>query len=98
MTDTKHTPGPLHAVRQEVRDADENTIVTVPYGDDWEQAEAYARLFAAAPTMKGQLQTGIDALEVAIQLFIRKEDSEAFAALKGIIAGNEMAIAKAEPQ
>lgn len=53
-------------------------------------------LHAAAPSMKGQLQTGIDALEAAIQLFIRKEDSEAFGAMKGIIAGNEMAIAKAE--
>ena len=53
-------------------------------------------LHAAAPSMKGQLQTTIDALEAAIQLFIRKEDSEAFGALKGIIAGNEMALAKAE--
>ena len=60
------------------------------------EAEANARLIAAAPLMKGQLQTTIDALEAAIQLFIRKEDSEAFGALKGIIAGNEMALAKAE--
>ena len=53
-------------------------------------------LHAAAPIMKGQLQTGIDALEAAIRLFLGKEDSEAFGALKGIIAGNEMALAKAE--
>ena len=39
----KHTPEPWKAVGQDIRDGNEDNIVTVPYGDDPEQAEANAR-------------------------------------------------------
>ena len=68
----------------------------ISYDAHAEERITFCHLHAAAPIMKGQLQTGIDAMEAAIHLFLSKEDSEAFAALKGIIAGNEMALAKAE--
>ena len=99
----KHTPGPWEYDGH-------RRIISIHRGKKYQQiAEvgtpgisltlidiANAHLIAAVPIMKGQLQTGIDVLEAAIRLFLRKEDSEAFAALKGIIAGNEMAIAKSE--
>ena len=98
MSETKRTHGPWEVSTKEHGEF----VVAVNYPHvivaEILGPTADARLIAAAPLMKGQLQTTIDALEAAIQLFIRKEDSEAFGALKGIIAGNEMALAKAEGQ
>ena len=43
----RHTPEPWHLVGQDIRDADEENIVTGSYGDDPEQAEANANRIVA---------------------------------------------------
>ena len=47
----KHTEGPWEAVGQDIRTNSGDHILTVPYGDDPEKAEARARLIAAAPRL-----------------------------------------------
>ena len=64
--------------------------------DNIEGAEANAHLIAAAPLMCGQLQTGIKALGEALQSLGNGQVSEAKDYIKGVIAGNEMALIKAE--
>jgi len=63
---------------------------------DDEEAKANAHLIAAAPLMCGQLQTGIKALGEALQSLGNGQVSEAKDYIKGVIAGNEMALIKAE--
>ena len=55
-------------------------------------------LHAAAPSMKGQLQTGIDVINMVVLMLKSGDwtDAEASDCLYGIKAGNEMALAKAE--
>ena len=45
--------GPLHLGPNgiDIRDDNEDNIVTVPYGENPERAQAYARLFAKAPEL-----------------------------------------------
>ena len=64
--------------------------------DEHKERLANAHLIAAAPLMHGQLETGITALTEALNHLNSKEIREATDYIKGVIAGNEMALAKAE--
>ncbi len=57
-------------------------------------------LHDAAPTMKGQLETGIDVINMVLLMLKSGDwtDAEASDCLCGIRAGNEMALKKAEGQ
>ena len=60
----RYTPGPWHLVGQDVRDSDEDNIVTIPYRDDPERAEANARLIAHAWAIP-QLVAAVKAMQGA---------------------------------
>lgn len=62
-------------------------------GEAGEQDKANARLIAASPIMKGQLETGHQALGDATEALHRGETAEALAIIRGVMAGNEIAIA-----
>ena len=53
-------------------------------------------LIVAIPLMHGQLKTGIEALSEALNHLNGREIDEARDYIKGVIAGNQLAIAKAE--
>jgi len=57
---------------------------------------ANAHLIAAAPLIHGQLETGIEALTKALAHLSIGEIMEARDYIKGVIAGNQLALAKAE--
>ena len=59
-------------------------------------SEANAHLIAAAPLMHGQLKTGVEALYEALNHLNGMEVSEAKDYIKGVIAGNQIALTKAE--
>ena len=61
-----------------------------------DEALANAHLIAAAPLMHGQLSTGIEALNEALNHLNGAGEIEARDYIKGVITGNEMALAKAE--
>jgi len=63
---------------------------------DGEEANANAHLIAAAPIMHGQLTTGVNALKKALKLIDAGQAPTARDYLCGVIAGNEIAIAKVE--
>ena len=58
--------------------------------------EANANLIAAAPLMHGQLKTGIEALYEAISCIKDEDINGATAYISGVIAGSQIAYAKAE--
>jgi len=55
---------------------------------------ANAHLIAAAPLIHGQLETGIEALTKALAHLSIGEIMEARDYIKGVIAGNQLALAK----
>ena len=61
-----------------------------------DEDDANANLIASAPIMHGQLDTGKNALTEALNAINNKQIDEAVDYIKGVIAGNEMAIDKAE--
>jgi hypothetical protein len=73
----------------EMRERDEH------FPDCEETKQANAQLRAAAPEMYGQLETAIAALKMAAQECKDGRPNEAAAYVRGVIAGNELALAKA---
>lgn len=63
---------------------------------DEENPEANAHLISAAPVMHGQLATGVNTLKKALLLIDAGQSPAARDYLCGVIAGNEIALAKAE--
>ena len=103
----EHTPGPWHLVGQDIRDGDEDNIVTVPYGDDPERAEANARRIVACvngckginpeavPDLVGALKEMFKASdEIAIE-FIQKKRATNWGVVNQAYVAAEAAIRKA---
>lgn len=67
-----------------------------PITDHQLEEEANAHLISAAPLMAGQLETGKEALQEALNLINAFRPKEAKGYIKGVITGNELALAKAD--
>lgn len=96
-----HTPGPWHFNGSIVTGQDTNgqwaSICTVSHS--WRNRQidlANAALIAAAPLMKGQLETGIEALREALRQAASADYDQVHAILSGVIAGNELALSTSE--
>ncbi len=70
--------------------------IFISKNNDMMVKEDNARLISAAPILHGQLLTGVNALREALDCLNKKEIDEATDYIRGVVAGNEMALAKAE--
>ena len=96
-----HIKGELHIVHCNLAEAvvsnDELTIRIYPREVmTLDELEANAHLITASPLMHGQLETGIKALSKALAHLNFVEINEARGYIRGVIAGNEIALAKAK--
>jgi hypothetical protein len=69
MTTTQHTPGPWEICQEwpeenqrKIQPQDSTTGLALAFGDTEEEANANARLIAAAPQMLNALHTALDAI------------------------------------
>ena len=80
----KHTPAPWHLVGQDIRDAEEDNIVTVPFGDDPERAEANAlRIVSCVNGCEGINPDAVPELLVAL-----KDLMERLPAILSVVGSN----------
>ena len=96
-----HTPGPwmmrtTYTHGEPAGYAIEPSILMHDESPLSDETIANATLIAAAPLMKGQLETGIEAMREALRQAAACDYDQVHAILSGIIAGNELAISKAE--
>ena len=104
-----YTKGEWRVVDSNHEDVYGNRCFDVETPDDFIatlDSKANAQLIASAPTMHGQLKTGVKALtevlDIAVEVAktcspeIAEQMVAAQSYLSGVIAGNEIALAKAE--
>jgi hypothetical protein len=94
----KHTPGPWYFDERTCYVRTDDVLVCGAYnpGDNAHikdaERSANGRLMAAAPTMYGQLDTGKNSLQLALEAIATGRYEEASAYIHGVMAGNQLAM------